>query len=417
MSADGPAGTFVEVGHFQIPKHGQGSAGDSFLSRKSESDGRIISVLSDGLGSGIKAGVLSTLTATMAMKFVESDMPVKRAAKIIMDTLPVCSERGISYATFTLVDVEPSSRVRIMEYDNPSYVLVRGGTAIEPIKQYSRIARKKSKSAPSREALLWYSDYVARAGDRLVFFSDGVTQSGMGTKPHPFGWGAREAQEYILRAVADDPQISARELARSVALASQANDAYRAMDDITCGVVYFRKPRDLMVLTGPPVNPERDAQMARDFASFDGRKIACGGTTANILSRELGKKVKLELRHIDPAVPPYSIMEGADLVTEGIITLGTVAEILERGTMPGSGIAFADTRATAGEAKAPNAATKIVDMLLDSDRITFVVGTKINEAHQDPNMPVELEIRRNIVKKIQTLLSKEYLKEATIKYI
>jgi hypothetical protein len=417
MSAGPAAGTFVEIGHFQIPKHGQGAPGDSFLSRKSEGDGRIISVLSDGLGSGIKAGVLSTLTATMALKFVESDMPVKRVAKIIMDTLPVCGERGISYATFTLVDVEPSSRVRIMEYDNPPYVLVRDGIAIEPIKQYSKITRKKGKSAPAREALLWYSDYVARAGNRLVFFSDGVTQSGMGTKPHPFGWGAREAQEYILRAVTEDPQISARDLARAVALASQANDAYRAMDDITCGVVYFRKPRDLLVLTGPPVNPERDAQMARDFAAFDGRKIACGGTTANILSRELGKKVRLELRRLDPVVPPFSAMEGADLVTEGIITLGTVAEILERGTMPGSGISFADARATAGGAKAPNAATKIVDMLLDSDRITFVVGTKINEAHQDPNMPVELEIRRNIVKKIQSLLSKEYLKEAEIKYI
>jgi hypothetical protein len=419
LNAGMHAGTFVEVGHFQIPKHGQGAAGDAFLSRKSESDGRIISVLSDGLGSGIKAGVLSTLTATMAMKFVASDMPVKRAAKIIMDTLPVCSERGISYATFTLVDVEPNSRVRIMEYDNPAYVLVRGGMAIEPIKQNSKIIRKKSKASPSREALLWYSDYLAEAGDRLVFFSDGVTQSGMGTKLHPMGWGSRATQEFILQSIEEDPQISARELARKVALASQANDAYRTMDDITCGVIYFRKPRDLLVLTGPPVNPERDAQMARDFASFDGKKIACGGTTANILARELGKKVKLELRHADPIVPPFSVMEGADLVTEGIITLGTVAEILERGTVPGSGLTsgLADSLAYGETNRKPNAATKIIDLLLDSDRITFIVGTKINEAHQDPNMPVELEIRRNVVKKIQAILSRDYLKEATIKYI
>ena len=103
-------GTFLEVGNYQLFKAGQGAGGDSFLSQKHESDGRIITVLSDGLGSGIKAGVLSTLTATMAMKFIASDIPMQRAANIIMNTLPVCKERGISYATFTLVDIEPDRK-------------------------------------------------------------------------------------------------------------------------------------------------------------------------------------------------------------------------------------------------------------------------------------------------------------------
>jgi len=117
--------SFIEVAHYQLYKSGQGAGGDTFLSQKNDSDGRVITVLSDGLGSGIKAGVLSTLTATMAMKFVAADMPIQRAAEIIMSTLPVCKERGISYATFTLVDIEPNSTVKIMEYDNPGYVLVR----------------------------------------------------------------------------------------------------------------------------------------------------------------------------------------------------------------------------------------------------------------------------------------------------
>ena len=95
-------------------------------------------------------------------------------------------------------------------------------------------------------------------------------------------------------------------------------------------------------------------------------------------------------------------MEGADLVTEGIITLGKVAEIL-------------DSEET-GPKEKQNAATRIVDLLLDSDRVTFAVGTKINEAHQDPNMPVELEIRRNVVKRIASLLEQKYLKEVSIKF-
>jgi hypothetical protein len=402
-------GAFVEVGHYQIQKHHQGAAGDAFLSQKQEADGRIITVLSDGLGSGIKAGVLSTLTATMALKFVAADIPIKRAAKIILDTLPVCKERGISYATFTLVDIEPNGRVKIMEYDNPCYILIRQRTVVEPIKQCTQIDRKNKKAAPAREAILYYSDYKAAPGDRLIFFSDGVTQSGMGTRPYPFGWGAGNVQDFILEAVAENADISARDLARKVVLKSQLHDGYQAKDDITCGVIYFRHPRDLLILTGPPVNPERDAEMAHEFALFGGRKIVAGGTTTNILARELGKTVKLNLKDVDLEVPPISSMEGADLVTEGIITLGRVSELLERGASPG-GSAF-----VSGERE--NAATKVVEMLLDSDRITFMVGTKINEAHQDPNMPVELEIRRNIVLKIKMLLTSHYLKEVTIRYI
>ncbi len=409
MSDGIEAGTFIEVGHYQLCKNGQGAPGDAFLSQKNDQDGRVITVLSDGLGSGIKAGVLSTLTATMAMKFVASDIPIKRAANIIMSTLPVCKERGISYATFTLVDIEPNSSVRIMEYDNPGYVLVREKTVVEPIKQCTPIERKRAKGAPAREALLYYSDYRARPGDRLVFFSDGVTQSGMGARLTPLGWGAPSVQDFILSAIEANPGVSARELARTVVGAAQRNDGYAAKDDITCGVIYFRHPRDLLVLSGPPVNRDRDAEMARDFSAFRGRKVVCGGTTANILSRELDRPLRLIMKNIDPVVPPMSVMEGADLVTEGIITLGTVAELLERGASVGG--------RPAAESARENAATRIQELMLDSDRITFVVGTKINEAHQDPNMPVELEIRRNVVKKIQALLREKYLKEATIRYI
>ena len=408
MSDPVAGGTFIEVGHYQLCKYNQGAPGDAFLSRKHDSDGRVITVLSDGLGSGIKAGVLSTLTATMAMQFIFSDIPIKRAANIIMNTLPVCKERGISYATFTLVDIEPNSAVRIMEYDNPGYVLVRQKTVVEPIKQCTIIERKNKKTAPTREALLYYSDYRARPGDRLVFFSDGVTQSGMGTKAFPLGWGAERVQDFILERIIQNPEISARELAHSVVQEAHLHDAYCAKDDITCAVIYFRHPRDLLILTGPPVNPEHDDEMARDFNAFCGRKIVCGGTTANIISHKLGKPLKLILKDIDPQIPPMSQMDGTDLVTEGIITLGRVSELLEQGVLNAGNIP---------EQVHENGATRIIELLLDSDRITFMVGTKINEAHQDPNMPVELDIRRNVVKKIQTLLTEQYLKEVSIRYV
>ncbi len=399
--------TFIEVGFYQTKKHGQGAEGDVFLSQKTD-DGRIISVLSDGLGSGIKAGVLATLTATMAMKFVAEDIPIRRAASIIMRTLPVCKDRRISYATFTIVDIDNSASVRIIEYDNPPYVLVREGTLVEPVK--SEIEAKRGRRAAEgaslarlQNAVLHYSEFTARPGDRLVFFSDGVPQSGMGTRSKPLGWGNPAAQTYLIKAVQETANVSARALARALVKEAEANDAYSAKDDITCGVVYFRRPRRLLVMTGPSVDPGRDRDMAEAFSAFPGKKAVCGGTTATILARELGVAVRVSLADLDPSMPPASAMEGADLVTEGIITLGKAAELLERGGFPDRG--------------RPNPATRLVELFLDSDRIEFVVGTKINEAHQDPSMPVELEIRRNIVKRVAALLEEKYLKETRIRFI
>ncbi|MBQ8353058.1 MAG: serine/threonine-protein phosphatase [Spirochaetaceae bacterium] len=394
--------TFIEVGHYQLCKYNMHVEGDVFLSQKNPSDGRVITALSDGLGSGIKAGVLATLTATMATRFIAMDIPIKRAAEIIMNTLPVCKERGISYATFTLVDIEPSAAVRIMEYDNPPYILVRQNTVVEPIKEMTELVRKNKKTAPRRESILQYSRYDARPGDRLIFFSDGVTQSGMGSMVFPFGWGFENVQTFVLECIEENPSISARELARKVVQQASSFDGFSPKDDITCGVIYFRNPRDMLVVTGPPVLKENDKVVAQLFDSFDGRKIVCGGTTANILSRELSRKINVILKDIDPIVPPISEMEGADMVTEGIITMGKVSEILENGGNT--------------DKMKRNAATRMVEMFLDSDRIHFAVGTKINEAHQDPNMPVELEIRRNIVKKIASLLQDKYLKEVHIQY-
>lgn len=409
MTQDAAASaTFIEVGHYQARKHAQSAGGDAFFSQKGDEDGRVITALSDGLGSGIKAGVLATLTATMAMKFVALDIPIRRAANIIMNTLPVCKDRGISYATFTLVDVGTNTPVRIMEYDNPGYVLLRQRTVIEPIKQRSRIERKNLKHAPNRDAFLDYSEFDPMPGDRLVFFSDGVTQAGMGTRQYPMGWGIENVQRYLTEETSIKPDVSARDLARDLVREALARDGYRAMDDITCGVVYFRSPRDLLIMTGPPVNPERDAEMAHEFTSFRGRKIVCGGTTANILARQLKRPVRILMRELDPKIPPMSEMEGADLVTEGIITLGCVAETLERACEAGGNLP---------EAQRQNGATRIIEAMLDSDRITFLLGTRINEAHQDLNMPEELEIRRNIVKKIRKVLAEHYLKEVTVRYI
>ncbi len=389
---------FIEVDYYQKFKENQLVGGDTFMSRKYKEERRTISVLSDGLGSGIKANVLSTLTTTMALNYISNRFDIEKTAQVIMKTLPVCKTRKISYSTFSIVDIDESMQTRIVEYDNPSFILVRDNKIMPVGKSTIELGEREHK-----KDFLHFSNFQAEMGDCIILFSDGVTQSGMGTRPYPLGWGEKAVQEFIGGLFEKDIEISARDLANRIVQKAYANDQYKASDDITCGVIHVREPRELLVMTGPPIDPKKDKELAEIMNSFSGKKVICGGTTTKILSRELDRNVKVNLKDISPDVPPTSEMEGVDLVTEGTITMAKVTELLEKDLHPNP--------------VQPNGATRLVDLFLNSDIIHFVVGTKINDAHQDPNVPVELEIRRNIIKQIRKLLEEKHLKETRLQFI
>ncbi|MBD3315909.1 MAG: SpoIIE family protein phosphatase [Chitinivibrionales bacterium] len=388
---------FVEIGFHQLAKSGEHAAGDVFLSHKTAA-GRVVCVLADGLGSGIKAHVLGGLTATMAMRFVAADIDMEKAAGIIMSTLPVCSERQIGYSTFTIVDITPSGAVSIVEYDNPRALIIAPEGPKEPCKHELTV-----QTACLGARTLRVSRFQASVGDRAVFFTDGVSQSGMGSDLYPLGWGENRARKCCAAQVRNNSEISARKLARSLVASANSIDSSRRHDDISCAVVYIRRPRKLLVLTGPPFDSSKDSALADILREFDGVKVICGGTTAQIMSRELRTPVTVDLSRIDPKIPPMSQMEGVDLVTEGALTLSRAAELLDRRCEP--------------ESLAPNAAMRLLEAFINSDSIHFIVGTRINEAHQDPNLPAELDIRRNLVRRIAGLLKENYLKETRIELI
>jgi hypothetical protein len=388
--------SFIDVDFCQKAKHGQVVSGDVFVSRKIKEEGRIVSVLSDGLGSGVKASVLANLTATMALRYTAAFVDVRKSAKTIMDTLPICEVRKISYSTFTIVDLDDDGRTRCIEHGNPALILLRG-------QQPVALQRTEFTLEGWKDRMLQYSDFDVQLDDRIVYFSDGVTQSGLGRPGMALGWGQENVVRFLCRQVAREADISSGELARKLVAEALANDSRLAKDDITCGVVYYRRPRQLLVITGPPFVKERDPELAEAVRTFQGRKAICGGTTATIVSRLLERPVTMTLTKLDPEVPPASTMDGVDLVTEGTVTLARVAEILERGV--------------SGDAFPANPAGDLIKLMLGSDIVQFIVGTRINEAHQDPNLPVELDLRRNIIRKIATLLEGRYLKEARLQFI
>ncbi len=390
----------IEVEHFQACKHGQPACGDVFLSRRTGLRRHVTAVLSDGLGSGIKANVLATLTSTMALTFMERNLDLRRAAEIIMDTLPICSQRKIAYATFTIVDISPEGDCRMVEYDTPPFLLLRRQASAD-------IARETVCINPNprtgRNRSIVVSQFRLNEDDRLVFFSDGVVQAGTGRPQTPRGWGREAVATLASGLLQANPLLPAADLARCLVEAAVARDGYCPEDDISCAVVHFRRPRQLMLATGPPFDPRNDAQMARQLAEFPGRKVICGGTTARLIARELRREVNPDFGEMDLKVPPPSKIRGIDLVTEGNITLATTARLLEEenATTPLPG----------------NAAGKLVQLLRDSDFIHFLVGTRINESHQNPNVPVELDLRRNIIRRIASRLETDGLKQTRLELI
>jgi hypothetical protein len=391
---------FIEVDYFQKYKDRQKVGGDTFLSRKIREEDRTITVLSDGLGSGIKANVLSTLTASMAIKYITNLRDIKKSSEIIMSTLPVCKVRKISYSTFTIADIDEEGNTKIIEYDNPPFILLRGNRAVQVEKSII-----KGRVGNNREYELHYSNFQIRQGDRLILYTDGITQSGIGTEQFPLGWGDENIADFAVGIVKDFPEINARDLCKRLVNKAYQYNRYRALDDITCCVIYYRKPRELLLVSGPPSEKEKDIQMARAVENFNGKKVICGGTTANIIARLLDRELELDIDidDLEPDIPPTSTMKGINLVTEGIITLSKVAQLLEDDTPR--------------EHVARTPAKSVAEALLHSDIIHVLAGTTINKAHQDPNVPVELEIRRNIIKRILKILENKYLKETHLKFI
>jgi len=385
---------FVDVHLAQCRKHGEASCGDAFKSERLDGGRRIVSVLSDGLGSGLKASILANLTASMAVKFVGSDAEILPCAELMMEALPVCRERRISYATFTIVDCRLDSATRVIEMGNPPFLLLRGDQAVE-------VPHRELVSPRWRNRRLRVYEFDIRPEDRLVALSDGITQAGLGQPPHKLGWRRAGCLDYACEIITRAPQISARGLAERLLAQALCQTTERvAEDDMSCAVHYFRQPRRTLVFTGPPFHNDRDREAAERVAHFPGRTVVCGGTTANIVSRELRRDLHTILGS-GLGLPPISEMTGISLVTEGILTLTAAARILEGKEEP----------------ERRNAAVQLVDLLRDSDVIEFLVGKRINEAHQDPSLPVDLEIRRNIVQRIAAALRDRYLKQTSIEYI
>jgi hypothetical protein len=388
----------IDLDVHQLNRYGQVVCGDVFHSKQIRAEGRSILVLSDGIGHGVKANVLATLTASMALNYTSFHTKPEVAANIFMRALPKSLDGKESYATFTIIEIEEAGQVRIINYDNPRSILFRKGQLFNPKEIYIPIRGEENAGK-----ILRIREFSPMLEDRIIFMTDGIPQSGLGSKRYPTGWGLDNIAVFAENQIAREFEISATKLSRKILNQASINDSFKIRDDATCGVVYFRKPREFMLITGPPFYKIKDADFVKRIQEFPGKKIICGGTTAEIIARELDLEIDIQHHFAEKTLPPAAKMEGFEMVTEGILTLGRVEEILENYT--------SDMRL---EESPPE---EVVKLLIEHDIIHIIVGTRINWAHQDPDQPVELEIRKFVVKRIVRLLETRFFKKVTVELV
>ena len=377
---------------------GQIVCGDVFYTCRIKEEGRVILVLSDGIGHGVKANVLATLTASMALNYSSLHTKPDIAAHIFMRALPRSRDGKESYATFTIIEIEVDGMVRIVNYDNPPTLIFRNGDFFAP-----REIEVNIRGAENVGKILRIREFKPIKGDRIIFMTDGVVQSGLGGKRYPMGWGLDQVREFVQNQIARENEISATRLSKKILNQAAMNDLFELKDDTSCGIIHFRQPREFMLITGPPFYKIKDFEFVKRITEFPGKKIICGGTTAEIVARELDLEVQIQHRYYEAAIPPVADMEGFEMVTEGILTMGKVEEILESYT--------SDTRLGNSPPE------EVVKLLMEHDIIHIIVGTRINWAHQDPDQSMDLEIRKVVVKRIVRLLEERFLKNVVVELV
>jgi hypothetical protein len=331
------------------------------------------------LGSGVKANILATLTTRIATALLENGLALDEVVQTLGETLPVCEVRKLAYSTFALAKFASSGTARFVEFDTPPAILLR--------QQKTRPLAYDEHSVEDK--LIRESVVDLDYGDWAVFVSDGVLNAGIGGA-YPLGWGWEQTARFLEERVR--PGLSAQEVADRVA--ETVTDLYMGApgDDVSVIVIKARHKLSAVVLTGPPLDPGSDEAVVAHFARFAGRHAVCGGTTAQIVSRFLGQPIEVDLATMTDEVPPTARMERMDLVTEGILTLTRVNEMLRTGV---------DKRAV--EYRTDGAAA-LLRLLLSVDHVHFLVGQAVNPAHQNPELPQQLEIRMGMVREIAEAL-------------
>ncbi len=375
----------AEIGYKSINHYGEELCGDHVDIANANENSTVV-VLADGLGSGVKASILSTLTSKIISTMMAAGLSIEECVSTIADTLPVCSVRGVAYSTFTILHLVNNDTINVIQYDNPQVIVLRDGVNFDYPKTEMNIAGKK----------IYLSTIKLQENDVFIAMSDGCPHAGLGGI-YNFGWKRDEIIDYMK--VVYHGGYTAKNM--STMLVDECNKLYgnKPGDDATACVIKIRKREPMNILFGPPSNRDDCNKMMALFFSKEGKHIICGGTTSSIASKYLGKPLKASLTFESSDVPPIAELEGVDLVTEGVITVNKVLEYAKD-------YLYENLKYEDWNFKKDGAS--LISRLLfeEATDINFYVGRAINPAHQNPDLPINFSIKMNLVEELSSCLKK-----------
>ncbi|MCD4714664.1 MAG: serine/threonine-protein phosphatase [Clostridiales bacterium] len=371
---------FLDIATHSLNKYGEELCGDHVEIIKT--DDHVIAVLADGLGSGVKANILATLTSKIMSTMLQKGADLIDTIDTITHTLPVCSVRKIGYSTFSIIEIDTKGHARIIEFDNPPVFVVRNQKILPLEKEKIRSADKD----------VWITSVKLEVGDEITLCSDGVVHAGVGNMLN-HGWEWHHVAEFLQ----SQNLKSAEKLNRRLIETCQKLYDEKPGDDTTAVTIKLREPEWVHVFTGPPEIRAKDFQAVDQFIKQTGKKVVCGGTAANIVSRELGREIKTSMDYIDPFVPPTAEIKGIDLVTEGVLTLKMALTKLKHFNTIYEEPFF----------NKEDGVSKLLKILIDdSTHIQFWMGRAINPAHQNPDFPKDLSIKSRVIQETMDELKK-----------
>ncbi len=374
-----------DIGYKSINHYGESLCGDHIEIVEIDDNSTVI-VLSDGLGSGVKASILSTLTSKIISTMMAEGLPIEECVSTIAATLPVCSERGVAYSTFTIIHIINNETAEIFQYDNPHVILLRNEINYEYPQTELNIDGKK----------IYKSVIPLYENDVFIAMSDGCPHAGVGTT-YNFGWKREEIISFMEALI--PAGYTAKNL--STMLVEECNKLYgfQPGDDATACVIKIRKREPMNILFGPPSNPDDCNRMMSLFFSKQGKHIICGGTTSSIAAKYLNKPLKTSLIFEQSDIPPTAELESVDLVTEGVITINRVVEYAKDYLGENNFYEHWNIK--------HDGASLISRMLFEeATDINFFVGRAINPAHQNPDLPITFSIKMNLVDELSDALKK-----------
>lgn len=374
---------YMDFAYGSLIKHGEELCGDMVEFFNDEN--QFVAVLSDGMGSGVKANILATLTAKIGLTMLKEGMRIEEVVETVSQTLPVCSQNKVAYSTFTMVKVAKDGFAYIVEFDNPTVFFMRGEEMLR-LDWNERIINNKK----IRECKIQLKER-----DRIVMVSDGVEFAG--TRPTlNYSWQWKDIAKHLLKFTNEN--MNAKTITNNLLGVCNQLYYFEPADDTTVATIKVSHDSKAVLFSGPPINKKMDKEVVHKMMGSAGKKIVCGGTTANIVARELNVEYKSSTEIVDEDIPPIGYIEGIDLVTEGVLTLRKSCEILKK---------LLTTNDDSFLHKKKDAATLLSRILYeDCIHIKMIIGRCINPENLMTDNSDDLSARLYVLNEMKNVLVK-----------